>query len=52
MRWYYPFLPFLALLVLGCEKTPDSKITTAPKTTASESPPIPDFSSPSTGKTN
>jgi hypothetical protein len=52
MRWFYLSLPFLAFVFLGCEKSADSKMTTAPKTTESESPPIPDFSSPPTGKTN
>jgi hypothetical protein len=52
MRWLYLILPFLALLFLGCENSPGTKLTTAPKTTESESPPVPDFSSPPTGKTN
>jgi hypothetical protein len=52
MRWLYLLLPFLALMFLGCEKTVDSKTTTAPSAKENQPPPLPDFSSPTakTGK--
>jgi hypothetical protein len=44
MRRWHLLLPLAAALLLGCEKSSQTKVTTAPSNKDNQPPPIPDMS--------